>query len=402
MQLAVDSPTIERVSESLSGLPQPFVINVFGSSVPELRAVAGEVTARLRPIPALANLFNNDGYPVTQLEIAPRESALAAYGLTPAQLYAQISPLLNGEVLAQVPQGNVPLDLYMRLADAPDTSLAALAHLPIRTRGWTPLGVLADLNLVATANQIRHLAGARALDILATPTGTLGGTIAAARRALADLQLPPGYRIAFGGLYAELERAALGLAVAVVAAVLLMLAILTLQFDGLLVPGILLLEVPLAITGGTIALILSGVGLNATGVVGFLTLIGIGLRHSIVLLDRAKRNEAQGMPLEEAVREAIQVRFRPIVLTAVTAMLGMLPTALGLGQGAAPEQGARGGDPGGPRLERGAQHEPDSGAVSALAAAAARAGAAGMKRGLLRSALAQAQSALGLLLALSF
>ncbi|HEY7889861.1 MAG TPA: efflux RND transporter permease subunit [Steroidobacteraceae bacterium] len=339
VQLSVNTPTIERVGESLSGLPQPFVINVFGSSVPQLRAVAEEVTARLRPIPALSNVFNNDGYPITQLEIDPRDSALAAYGLTPAQLYSQISPLLNGEVLAQVPQGNVPLDIYMRLADASDTSLAALAGLPIRTRGWTPLGVLADVHLVVSPNQIRHIAGARALAILATPTGTLGGTTAAARRALADLRLPPGYRIAFGGLYGELERAALVLSVAVVAAVLLMLGILILQFDGLLVPGILLLEVPLAITGGAIALILSGVGLTATGVIGFLTLIGIGLRHSIVLLDRAKQNEAQGMPVAEAVREAIQVRFRPIALTAVTAMLGMLPTALGLGQGAAPEQG---------------------------------------------------------------
>ena len=339
VQLSVDTPTVERVGESLSGLPQPFVINVFGSNVSELRAVAAEVTARLRPIPALSSLFDNDGYPVTQLEIDPRDSALAAYGLTPAQLYSQISPLLNGQVLAQVPQGNVPLDLYIRLADAPDTSLAALARLPIRTGGWTPLGVLADLSLMETPNQIRHIAGARALDILATPRGALGGTVAAARRALADLQLPPGYRIAFGGLYAELERAAVGLIVAVAAAFVLMLGILILQFDGLLIPGILLLEVPLAITGGAIALILSGVGLNATGVIGFLTLIGIGLRHSIVLLDRARQNEAQGMPIAEAVREAIQVRFRPIVLTALTAMLGMLPTALGLGQGAAPEQG---------------------------------------------------------------
>jgi cobalt-zinc-cadmium resistance protein CzcA len=339
VQLAVDTPTIERVGESLSGLPQPFVIHVFGSSVRQLRAVAQEITARLRPIAALSNLFNNDGYPVTQLQIEPRDGALAAYGLTPAQLYAQVDPLLNGEVLAQVPQGNVPLDLYMRLADAPETSLAALSRLPIRTHGWTPLGDLAHLDLVETPNQIRHIAGARALDILATPTGTLGGTIAAARRALSDLKLPPGYRITFGGLYAELERAALGLLTAAVAAFLLMVGILILQFDGLLVPGILLLEIPLAITGGMVALILSGVGLNATGVIGFLTLIGIGLRHSIVLLDRAKQNEAAGMSVEEAVREAIQVRFRPIVLTAVTAILGMLPTALGFGQGAAPEQG---------------------------------------------------------------
>jgi cobalt-zinc-cadmium resistance protein CzcA len=339
VQLAVDTPTIERVGESLSGLPQPFVIHVFGSSVRRLRAVAQEITARLRPIPALSNLFNNDGYPVTQLQIEPRDNALAAYGLTPVQLYAQVDPLLNGEVLAQVPEGNVPLDLYMRLADAPETSLAVLSRLPIRTDGWTPLGKLAHLDLVETPNQIRHLAGARALDILATPAGTLGGTIAAARRALSGLKLPPGYRITFGGLYAELERAALGLLTAAVAAFLLMVGILILQFDGLLVPGILLLEIPLAITGGMVALILSGVGLNATGVIGFLTLIGIGLRHSIVLLDRAKQNEAAGMSVEEAVREAIQVRFRPIVLTAATAILGMLPTALGFGQGAAPEQG---------------------------------------------------------------
>ena len=339
VQLSVDTPTIERLGESLSGLPQPFVIHVFGSSVRQLRTVAREIAARLRRVPALSSLFNNDGYPVTQLRIEPRDSALAAYGLTPAQLYSQVDPLLNGEVLAKVPQGNVPLDLYVRLADAPDTSLGALSRLPIRTDGWTPLGELANLNLVETPNQIRHVAGARALDILATPTGTLGGTIAAARRALSGLKLPAGYRIAFGGLYAELERAAVGLVVAVVAAFLLMFGILILQFDGLLVPGILLLEIPLAITGGTLALILSGVGLNATGIIGFLTLIGIGLRHSIVLLDRARRNEAEGMPVEEAVREAIHVRFRPIVLTAVTAMLGMLPTALGLGQGAAPEQG---------------------------------------------------------------
>ena len=339
VQLAVDTPTIERLGESLSGLPQPFVIHVFGAHISELRRLAVAITARLRRIPALTDLFDNDGYPVTQLQIEPRSRALAAYGLTPEALYAQLVPLLNGQVVARVPDGNVPLDLYVRLAGAPQKSLTELANLPIRTRGWTPLGQLARLELVDTPNQIRHIAGARALDILATPTGTLGGTVAAARRALAGLRMPPGYRYAFGGLFAELERAAFGLGVAVLASFLLMVAILMMQFDGLLVPGILLLEIPLAITGGVVALLVSGVGLNATGIIGFLTLIGIGLRHSIVLLDRAKHNEAAGMGVDEAVREAIQVRFRPIVLTALTAILGMLPTAVGLGQGAAPEQG---------------------------------------------------------------
>ena len=340
VQLAVDTPTIERVGESLSGLPQPFVIHVFGASVPELRQIAEQITARLRRIPALADVFNNDGYPVTQLQMEPRAQALAIHGLTPTALYAQLEPLIDGKVIGRVPEGNVPLDLYVRLADAPQRSIAELAALPVGSRdGWTPLGQLANLKLVQTPNQIRHIAGARALDILATPTGPLGSSEAAARRALAGLQLPAGYRIAVGGLAAELEQAAIGLLLATLAAFAIMVGILLLQFDGLLIPGILLLEIPLALTGGMVALVLSGVGLNATGMLGFLTLVGIGLRHSIVLLDRARSNENAGMPVEQAVGEAIQVRFRPIVLTAVTAILGMLPTALGLGQGAAPEQG---------------------------------------------------------------
>jgi cobalt-zinc-cadmium resistance protein CzcA len=339
VQAALDTPTIERVGESLSGLPQPFVIELFGGDIARLRAVANEIAGRLRPIPALADIFNNDGYPVTQLELQPRPDALAAHHLTPAQLYAQIAPLLNGEVVAQVPEGNVPLDLYVRLAGAPEKSLAELKRIPIRTDGWTPLGSLAELNLVTTPNQVRHIDGARALEILATPTGPPGGAIASAKRALAGLSLPPGYRVSFGGLYAELEQAAFGVGLAALAAFVLMVGILILQFDGLLVPGLLLLEIPLALMGGAIALIVSGVGLNAVGLVAFLTLIGIGLRHGIVLLSRVRRNEAAGMPLEAAVKEAIHVRFRPIVLTALTAALGMLPTALGWGQGAAPEQG---------------------------------------------------------------
>jgi cobalt-zinc-cadmium resistance protein CzcA len=211
--------------------------------------------------------------------------------------------------------------------------------LPIHTAGWTPLGTLAELKLVATPNQIRHIDGARALEILATPTGTLGGTIGAAHRALASLHLPAGYRIGFGGLYPELEKAAIGLGVAALAAFILMAGILILQFDGLLIPGLLLLQIPLAFTGGAAALALSGVGLNATGLVAFLTLAGISLNHGIVLLYRARRNEAAGMTPEAAVRESVHVRFRPIFLTTLTAVLGMLPTALGWGQGAAPEQG---------------------------------------------------------------
>lgn len=339
VQTSIDTPTIERVGESLSGLPQPFVIDVFGSNIDGLRSLSQEIVQRLRPIPALTGIFNNDGYLITELQITPRIDALAARHMTPTDLYSQIQPLLNGEVVAEVPEGNVPLALYVRMAGAPDQSIDDLSRLPIRTDGWTPLGQIADIRMVSTPSQIRHIDGARSLEILATPTGPLGSTIASARKAIAGLHMPAGYRFEFGGLYPQLENAVLGLGAASIAAFLLMVAIMILQFDGLLVPGLLLLQIPLAFTGGALALLVSGVGLNAIGLVAFLTLVGIGLNHGIVLLYRARRNEAEGMTPEDAVKEAVHVRFRPIALTTLTAILGMLPTALGWGHGAAPEQG---------------------------------------------------------------
>lgn len=340
VQQGFDTPTVERLGESLSGIPQPFVITVYGNRIPELRHISKQVTGRLKKVPALSGVFNNDAYPVTHLRISPHDNALASYGTTPSALYAQLMPALNGEVLARMPQGNTRLDLYLRLADAPYLGLGDLRAMPIRTDlGWTPLGQLAGLRFVTGPNQIRHINGERAVDILATPGVSLAHTIAAARDALKGLSLPPGYRVAFGGLFPRLQHMAIDLLLAAGGAVVLMVGILLVQFGSLRIPGILLLELPLAFAGGALALAISGVGLNATGLVGFLTVMGISLNHGIVLLHRAQRNEAAGMAPEAAVREAVSVRFRPIVLTTLTTVLGMLPTALGWGTGAEPEQG---------------------------------------------------------------
>lgn len=340
VQQSFDTPTVERLGESLSGLPQPFVIELYGSNLDTLRQLSEAVSARLRHVKLLTGIFNSDAYPVTQLQILPKPLAMTLADLDPAGLMAQLSPYLQGEVLARIPRDNYYLDLYIRLAAVSNLSLDGLRGLPIDTpQGWIPLGQLTNTRLIVGPNQIRHLDGARSIEILATPLGPLSSAIHAARAALKGLILPPGYRLAFGGLFPQLEHMALALVVAAVVALLLIIGILLIQFSTLRLAGILLLELPLAFTGGALALAVSGVGLNATGLVGFLTIIGIGLNHGIVLLHRARRNETLGLPPEQAVREAVQVRFRPILLTTLTAVLGMLPIALGFGRGAEPEQG---------------------------------------------------------------
>lgn len=340
VQQSFDTPTLERLGESLSGLPQPFVIRIYGADLNTLRSLSEAVSTRLAQVRSLTGIFNSDAYPTTQLQIEPRSTAMTLADMTPAALAAQLGPALGGEVMARIPQGNYHLDLYIRLADAPYLGLDGLRNLPVHTpKGFIPLGRLADTRFVVGPNQIRHLDGARSIEILATPLGTLSHVIHTADAALKGLKLPPGYRLAFGGLFPQLEHMVLALFAAGAVALLLIVVILLIQFDTLRIAGILLLELPLAFTGGALALAVSTVGLNATGLVGFLTIIGISLNHGIVLLHRAQRNETQGMLPEAAVREAVHVRFRPILLTTLTAVLGMLPTALGFGRGAEPEQG---------------------------------------------------------------
>ncbi|MGF6931210.1 multidrug efflux pump subunit AcrB [Paraburkholderia sp. UCT70] len=339
VQTAIGTPTLERVGETLSGLPQPFVIDVYGDSITTLQSLSSDVTSRLTGVPNLSDVFNNDGYPITELQIAPDPAGLALHGITPAQLFSQLHILLAGQTIATVPEGNSHLDVFVRLVDPTQLSIEQLKQIPIMANGWAALRDVADVRMATGPNVIRHLNGLRAIEILATPTAPLGQVISASKRALETLHLPPGYDVKFGGLYPQLEHAALNVAIAAAVALALMLGILTLQFDGLLVPGLLLLQMPLAFSGGAIALVVSGIGLNAIGLIAFLTLIGVSLNHGIVLLQLVKRNEAQGLSVLDSVRDAVEVRFRPILLTVLTGSLGLLPTALGFGKGAAPEQG---------------------------------------------------------------
>ena len=150
---------------------------------------------------------------------------------------------------------------------------------------------------------------------------------------------PRGYHYSLGGLYKQFEHTAFVLLGLAIAAIILMAGILLLHFDGWLKPALILLEVPLALGGGAAALAITRIGLNLLGLVGFITLIGVSLNHAIVLMDRVQRNERDGYTGEEAVKNAIEARFRPLLLTTLTAVLGALPTAIGWGIGAAPEQG---------------------------------------------------------------
>jgi membrane-associated phospholipid phosphatase len=173
----------------------------------------------------LSDVFNNDGYPITELRITPNPDGLALHDITPAQLFAQLHILLAGQTVATVPEGNGHLDVFIRLTDPTHLSIEQLNQLPVMANGWVALNEVADVRMATGPNVIRHLNGLRAVEILATPTAPLGQVISASRQALATLSLPAGYEVKFGGLYPQLERAAINVGVAAVVALALMLGI---------------------------------------------------------------------------------------------------------------------------------------------------------------------------------
>ena len=190
LQTGIDTPTIERLGESLNGLPQPFALDLYGDDLGQMTQTAQEIAQRLGRVPGLSDLFNDQGYPETQLRITPRAAALAAAGMTPADLSGEVSALMAGQVVAELPDGAAPLPLYLRLPDPRLLSLQGLDALPLGPESAEPLGALADVSLVTSPNQFMHIDGARALEILATPTTAPNITIAQAKRALAGLKLP--------------------------------------------------------------------------------------------------------------------------------------------------------------------------------------------------------------------
>jgi len=339
VQFDIDTPTIERLGESLSGLPQPFVLRLFGSNISTLRTLSKEITAKLQKTHDLFDIFNDDGYPVTQIRLEPRLLAMQTYGISSEALQKELALLLGGKILTRIPRNDYSIDVYLRMKHVHTLSMQELKSLPIHTpKGWIPLKMLTNVKFIIRPNIIRHFNGARELDITAFPSTSLGSAIKDAKKAIATLDLPSGYYITFGGLYPQIKHAVITLSASAILALIIILAILIIQFEKMLIPGLLLLQIPLAFTGGALALGFSGVGLNAIGIIGFFTLMGISLNHGIVLLHRIKQNEAKGMQKEDAILEGVHVRFRPIFLTTMTAILGMLPTALGWGKGAAPEQ----------------------------------------------------------------
>jgi len=328
-----------RFAEIVSGVKADVGIKVFGENLAELKAKADEIAALMRDIPGATDIEVEqvDDVPVFQIDI-DRE-AIARLGISIADIQHIVSVALGGEEVGQIVEGDRRFALAVRLPEDIRNDPEAIKSLRVETPtgGSVPLSSLATIgDRVAPAQISREMGKRRVVVTLNVRGRDLGSFIAEAQRKVkSDLELDEGYYVTWGGQFENLQRASQRLTIVVPVALGLIFVLLFSTFGSMKQAALIFTGVPLAITGGIIALTLRGMPFSITAGVGFIALSGVAVLNGVVMVSAINRLRSEsGMSVLEAVKTGASQRLRPNLMTALVAALGFIPMALNTGIGA--------------------------------------------------------------------
>jgi cobalt-zinc-cadmium resistance protein CzcA len=272
------------------------------------------------------------------LRVTVDREQIARYGLTADDVLTLVLTTRVGRVVGTVVQGSRRFDLVVRLADSVSADPAALGNLLIATAHGelVPLSRVTSIRVDTGPAQISREHVQRRIVVENNIRGRdLGSFVAEAQRLVArHVSLPTGYELTWGGQYQHLQEATGRLAVVVPVTLLLILGVLSVIFGAMRPALLIFLNVPLALSGGILALWLRGLPLSISAVIGFIALFGIAVLNGVVLVSHIRQLEAEGLPIDQAIREGAMDRLRPVLMTALVASLGFLPMALATTLGA--------------------------------------------------------------------
>jgi len=330
-------PIAMRVDELLSGVKAQLAIKLFGPDLTVLREKGAAINRVVAAVPGTTGVQMEQIAGEAQLVIEPDRQALSRYGLSVDQVMTLVSLGLGGASAGQVINGNERYDIYVRLAHAQRANAERIRNLRLRAPGgaWVRLGDVAHVELVSGPPQISRDDVQRRVVVQANVSGRdLGSVVADIRTAIArDVALPPGYSVDIGGQYENQQRAQQRLLLVVPVAVALIALLLYFAFGSLGQALLILVNVPLALIGGILALAVSGQYLSVPSSIGFITLFGVAVLNGVVLVEAINQRVRRGDAVREAVFEGAVSRLRPVLMTALTALLGLLPMLLATGVG---------------------------------------------------------------------
>ena len=336
-------PIQMRFNELLSGVRADVAVKVFGDDLDQLLSIGKTVGAVVEGIAGAQDVGVEQitGLPV--LQIRPDRAALARLGLNVEDVQEVVAASIGGAVAGQIFEGDRRFDVIVRLPEDIRRNVDEIGRLRIPLpragegpRGFVPLQDVAKIEVEIGPNQISRENGKRRVVVTANVRGRdLGSFITEVQQKVgAEVELPSGYWVSYGGTFEQLISAAKRLQLVVPAALLLIFGLLFALFRSVKDAAIVFSGVPLALTGGVAALLLRGMPLSISAGIGFIALSGVAVLNGVVMVSFIRNLLAEGKGLDEAISEGALTRLRPVLMTALVASLGFVPMAFNVGAGA--------------------------------------------------------------------
>lgn len=330
-------PIATRVDELLSGVKAQLAIKLFGPDLKMLVSTGKEIETLAKQVEGTRGVSMEQIAGEAQLVVRPDREALARYGMAVEEIISLVSDGIGGQSAGQVINGNERYDIYVRLDKASRDNASKIRNLLIEAPNgaWVRLGDVASVKIEAGPPQIRRDDVQRRVVIQANVEGRDMGSIVneLEQRINAEIDMPTGYSVVFGGQYENQQRAQARLMVVVPISLALIFLLLYFAFGSIGQAALIMLNVPLALIGGIIALWVSGQYLSVPGSIGFIALFGIAVLNGVVMVTSINQRVTRLENLNESIESAATSRLRPVLMTALTSALGLIPLLLSSGVG---------------------------------------------------------------------
>ncbi|MBR9911947.1 MAG: CusA/CzcA family heavy metal efflux RND transporter [Gammaproteobacteria bacterium] len=331
-------PIQMRFNELISGVRADLGIKLFGDDLEQLVLTANDILRAVNQVPGAADARVEQVTGLPTLSVIPRRTALGRYGLNVADLQEWVAAALGGESAGLIYEGDRRFELIVRLPETLRLDIDRLAYLPVPLANgdYIPLEEVAELDISPGPAQISRENGKRRVVVTANVRGRdLGSFVSEVKTRIAsEVDIPAGYWLDYGGTFEQLESASKRLAIVVPLTLLIIIGLLVMAFGSLKDALIIFTGVPLALTGGVLALWLRDMPLSISAGVGFIALSGVAVLNGLVMLAFIRDLWHQTGELLHAVIEGALIRLRPVLMTALVASLGFVPMALNTGTGA--------------------------------------------------------------------
>ncbi len=334
--VTIGQPIGHRIDHMLSGTRAAIAVKIFGPELGELRRLAEAVRQAVEDVPGVADLAVEQQADVPQLRIIANRDVMAGYGMTAGHLADAIDVAFYGEVVSQVLEGQNVFDLVVRLDERYRVDAEQIGRTLIDTPAGSkvPLHYLADIRQERGPNTISREDVQRKIVVQSNVQGRdVGGVVDDFReRIVAAVTLPEGYYIEYGGQFESGQAALRTITILSILSLLSIFVVLFQEFRSATLAFLIMVNLPLALIGGIVATALSAGVLNVATLVGFITLFGIAVRNGILLVSHYQRLLGEGLAVRQAVFQGSLERLNPILMTALTAALALIPLALGGGE----------------------------------------------------------------------